>query len=152
MSDNSYWQDDDEVTESNAMRVLREKAEADSKVIREMAERLRKMEEAEQRRNLESTLNAKGLDPKVAELIPADANPEEWLTTYGNLFGAASTASQEEAPVTDDGVPADEAAALAAMGTVASGAQPKAGLNSVEAQILAATNEEDLLRFLHSQS
>ena len=71
MSDN-FWADGvDEVEETNAMRVLREKAEADSKVIREMAERLAKMEAKEQRSALEDSLKAKGLDPKVAEDITA---------------------------------------------------------------------------------
>lgn len=156
MSDN-FWADGvDEVEETNAMRVLREKAEADSKVIREMAERLAKMEAKEQRSALEDSLKAKGLDPKVADLIPAGTDPEKFLADYGTLLARKAEATDE---VVEDGeddaegsaIPADEAAARAAVAKAASGAQPKAGLDATEAKIKDFDNAEDLLAFLATQ-
>lgn len=153
MSDN-LWQDgEDDLYESNAMRVLREKAERDSQVIREMAERLQKMEEKENRRALEDSLKAKGLAPEVADLIPKGSNPDEWLTKYGALLKteqpAADDSTGDDAGA-DDGVPADEADALGAMTAAAGGAVPKAGLDSVAAKIQNAESAEDLLKILQS--
>lgn len=157
MSDN-FWADGvDEVEETNAMRVLREKAEADSKTIREMAERLAKMEERENATRLDALIVAQGLDPKVKDLIPKDADPEKFLADYGTLLVRKSTEVTDEA--TDEGeegdggsaIPADEAAARAAVSKAASGAQPKAGLDVVEDKIKSFENAEDLLAYLQTQ-
>jgi hypothetical protein len=153
MSD-GFWQDDtDEVPETNAMRVLREKAEADSKVIREMAERLAKMEARENESKVDSLITAKGLDPKVKDLIPKDSDPEKFLADYGALFAVKQAEAEAEAEGSEDEgvIPADEAAARAAVAGAASGAAPKAGLDSVEAKLQSFDNPEDLLAFLATQ-
>lgn len=152
MSDNTYWQDDNdrgygEVEETNAMKILREKAEKDSALIREMSERLRKMEEKEQRSHLESTLTAKGLSPKVADLIPKDANPEEWLATYGDVFSSGEVTPADESS-TEGELDEEEAAALAALGAAGAGVTPKAGLSATEALIASAEDEEALMKIL----
>lgn len=155
---NQFWQDGDdpdEVQESNPMRVLREKADADSKVIREMAERLRKMEEKEQRRELADKIVAKGLDPKVAALIPADKNPDEWLNEYAGLFARPAEVeaepSEEEGAGADDSVSAENAAALAAIAASAKGGVPKGGLDAVEAKIKGNwDSQEEFMEYLQS--
>ena len=155
MSEN-FWADGvDEVEETNAMRVLREKAEADSKVIREMAERLAKMEKAENDRAALDKVTAKGLDPKVLDLIPEGKDVDAFLADYGTLLATKSEVTDE---VTDEeegdegsAIPADEAAARAAVAKAASGAQPKAGLDATEAKIKDFDNAEDLLAFLATQ-
>lgn len=157
MSNGYDWQDDNEgLEETNAMRVLREKAEADSKTIREMAERLAKMEERENQSRLDALIVAQGLDPKVKDLIPKDSDPEKFLADYGSLLVRKSETPPGEGGEEDDGsagdgVPADEAAAQAAISGAASGAQPKAGLDATEAKIQSFDNAEDLLAFLQSQ-
>jgi hypothetical protein len=148
------WQDDtDEVQETNAMRVLREKAEADSKVIREMAERLAKMEARENESKVDGLIVAKGLDPKVKDLIPKDTDPEKFLADYGALFATKQAEAEAEAEGSEDEgeVPADEVAARAAVANAASGAAPKAGLDATEAKIKDFDNAEDLLAFLATQ-
>lgn len=156
---NDFWQDgDDSIEDSNAMRVLREKAEADSKVIREMAERLAKMEERESRRALEDRLKTKGLDPKVADLIPKDADPDKWLNDYGTLLKGASdpqpSAAGPEGDVpdgSDDGVPSAEQQFLATAAAAASGAKPPVGLDAVAAKMQEIDDPDALLAFLQSQ-
>lgn len=156
---NDFWDNDTEVEETPAIRVLREKAEADSKVIREMADRLAKMEAKENRQALEDSLKAKGLDPKVADLIPEGSDPEKFLADYGSLLArqAAETNGEtvDEAGDEDagDSVPPDEAAARAAVANAASNAQPKGGLDSVAAKLQPGQfeNAEDLLAYLRSQ-
>jgi hypothetical protein len=153
---NGFWADDtDEVDETNAMRVLREKAEADSKVIREMAERLAKMEKAENDRAALEKVKAKGLDPKVLDLVPEGKDLDAFLADYGALLATSSgstTEVEDAEDVEDEGeLPADEAATRAAIAGAASGAQPKVGLDAVEAKIESFDNADDLIAFLHSQ-
>ncbi len=154
---NYDWQDDtedDSPQESNAMRVLREKAEADGKVIREMAERLAKMEARDNESKVDGLLKAKNLDPKVKDLIPKDTDPEKFFADYGALFATAQAEAEADADEggEDEGVvPADEVAARAAVAGAASGAAPKVALDSVEAKIGSFDNAEDLLAFLASQ-
>ena len=159
MSEN-FWADGDEgLEETNAMRVLREKAEADSKVIREMAERLAKMEKAENDRVALAKVQAKGLDPKVLDLVPEGKDVDAFLADYGTLLATKAAETSDDSG--DEGgegeggstIPADEAAARAAVAGSAAGAQPKAGLDSVEAKLQPGVfdNAEDLLAFLQSQ-
>lgn len=117
-----------------------------------MSERLAKMEAQESRRNLESLVSSKGLDPKVADLVPKDADPEAWLKDYGNLFARAGAVSEAQESVEEDvdTVPADEQDALSGIAASAQGAQPKAGLDALEAQIHSAGSEEELLKILQS--
>lgn len=139
--------------ETNAMRALREKAEADSKTIREMAERLQKMEEKQSRADLVSTITEKGLDAKVVDLIPKDVDPGEWLKNYEGLFAKATAGNSEplaEEQEVPDGVPADEAALMATAASAASGGKATTGLKAVEDKIQSFDNQEDLLAYLQS--
>lgn len=157
MSDNFWDEAPDEGHETPAMRVLREKAEADSKTIREMAERLAKMEERENATRLDGLIKAQGLDPKVKDLIPKDADPEKFLADYGSLLvrqAEDSANAEDEGDGSEgDGVPDDEAEARAAVAGAASGGQPKAGMDAVKAKLQPGAFEsaEDLLAFLATQ-
>lgn len=117
-----------------------------------MSERLAKMEAQEAKRNLESLVTSKGLDPKVADLVPKDADPEAWLKDYGNLFARAQAESEAQESVDDDvdTVPAEEQDALSGIAASAQDAQPKAGLSALEAQIQSADSPEELLKILQS--
>lgn len=59
-----------------------------------------KDEQAKQARQTEitETLTSKGLDPAMAAIIPADANPSEWIDTYGHFLNTGAATKQE--PVT----------------------------------------------------
>lgn len=154
MSNGYDWDDTDEGHETPAMRVLREKADADSKVIREMAERLAKMEKAENDRAALAKVKAKGLDPKVLDLVPEGKDVDAFLADYGSLLAGAAPSAEAEGDgdgSEGDSVPDDEAAAQAAISGAASGAQPKAGLDATEAKIKEFDNADDLLAYLQSQ-
>jgi hypothetical protein len=153
-----FWEDDDDAPrESNAMRVLREKAEADSKVIREMAEELKGLRAERDQEKVRSVVTSKGLDPKVASLAaaagvePNEQAVEAWLADFGDVFAKAGQeptgeTGDEQPPV--DEVPADEQAALAAFAAAAQGSEPAKGLAAVETQIKAADSPEAVLRAL----
>lgn len=158
MSD-MFWENEDEAPrESNAMKALREKAEADSKTIREMAERLAAMEKRDQEARVASVITSKGLDPKVAALaaaagVEADEQAvEAWLKDYGDVF-ARKSGSEEPTGSTEEqhgesGTPTDEQVALAAMAAAAQGNTPAAGMGVLEQKIQSAESAEDLLKIL----
>jgi hypothetical protein len=69
---------------------LKKQKEARSALEKELAD-LRKEKRTS---TIESVVKEKGLDPKVAEIIPADADPAEWLEQYGDVFGAKPAEQQ----------------------------------------------------------
>lgn len=158
-----FWEDEgnEPVRESNAMKVLREKAEADSKLIREMSEQLNAMKRESEATKLTSVVTSKGLDPKVAEIVkaagvePTEQAVEAWLKDFGDVFVKApgqeptGDAGAEQPPAS--AVPDGEQEALAAMAAAAQGAVPAKGLEGIEAQINAATDIESLLKVLGAQ-
>lgn len=152
MSEN-FWQDD-EVEETNAMRVLREKAEADSALIREMRDELSALRKERKEENLDAAIKAKNLDPKVKDLIPDGKSLEDFLADYGSLLGAqtneANTDSEDDGSAGDN-VPDDEAAARAAVAGAASQAKATAGLDATEAKMNSFDNPEDLIAWLQTQ-
>lgn len=76
-------------------------------------------------------LKDKGLDPAIAELIPADMEPTAWLEKYSHLLGVPSAPADEapaapEVRMADDSDPAiaAEREALAAMQDAAESGSP----------------------------
>jgi len=137
--------------ESNAMRVLREKAEADSALIREMRDELATMRQERQRSEAAKVAADLGVDPGVLSLAPEGSDPTEWLKANANLFAktkvdASVDDSQEAEDDTSDApvstIPDDEAAAHEAIASSAREAQPPVGLNSLTSAIAAADSPE----------
>lgn len=106
MSDN--WNDegqffgtDEQSGSQNPIRALREKAESDSKTIKELKEELAKLRTVTRQTAVADLLKSKGLDPVVAELVPADveATPdalEAWYGKYSKVFNPAKATSENE--------------------------------------------------------
>lgn len=158
MSD-MFWEDDDQPRESNAMRALREKAEADSRKIAELTETVTKLSQEVSATRVEKAVTSKGLPPKVAALAAkagVGSDPEAveaFLKEYGDVF-AGSTGTEptgesgDEQPPADDVVPADEQVALAAAAAAARGGQPAVGLKATEDKVRAAQTPEEVLAAL----
>ncbi len=146
---NPYEEDE---YESNAMRVLREKAEADSALIREMRDELATMRVERQKVEAAKVAKDLGVDPGVLGLVPDGTDPTEWLKANAALFAkAGETANPEvtdepEAPVST--IPDDEAAAHEAITSSAREAQPPVGLNSLTSAIAAADSPEAIAALL----
>lgn len=164
MSD-TFWDGTDgyepQGRESNAMKALREKAEADSKTIREQAERLAKLEKAQAIQSLESVVKSKGLDPKVAALAaaqgvePSEQAVEAFLKDYGDVFvkSGGSEPAGDSAGEADAGssVPEGEQQALSAMAAASQGGQAPTGLDAMASKLNSFDNADDLIKFLESQ-
>jgi hypothetical protein len=165
MSD-TFWDGSDgseyEGRESNAMKALREKAEADSKTIREMSEKLAKLEQAQAVQSLESVVKSKGLDPKVAALAakagvdPSEQAVEAFLKDYGDVFvksgGSEPAGESEEEAASGSSVPEGEQQALSAMAAAGQGGAPPTGLSAMASKLDSFDNADDLIKFLESQS
>jgi hypothetical protein len=148
---NPYEEDE---YETNAMRVLREKAEADSALIREELTNMR-----QERQKAEATKVAKdlGVDPSALALAPADADPVKWLQDNAKLFAKATPVGEAD-PVTQNGedspdapvstIPEAEAEAHAAIAESAREAQPPVGLNSLTSAIASADSPEAVAALL----
>lgn len=70
-------------------------AEADKRAA-ELAAKFRE-------RELKDELSTRGLDARVAALIPNDADVTEWLATNGDLFGGMKPATPANDPEDDGG-------------------------------------------------
>lgn len=89
--------------ETNAMKALREKAEADSKKIAELSQIVDKLHRQNQQNAVKGLFEAKGVNPKVAKFYNGDADPEQvnsWLAENADVFGLRQDegiSSREEA-------------------------------------------------------
>ena len=162
MSD-MFWENDTETgRESNAMRALREKAEADSKKITELTDAVSKLTEKLNSNEVTKVVSTKGLDPRVAELAKSAVGTdpqavEAWLEKNGDLFakaGTPATPGQEPTPESEgeqppaSEVPADEQVALAAFAAAAQGSEPAKGMEALQSKISSVNSPEELAALL----
>lgn len=111
--------------------------------------------------SVEQVLKDKGLDPAVKELIPADANPSEWIDKYSHLLGAKGTerevkpAPSDEspeivAPVEEDPALVAEREALAQIQGAADAGSQSALMGDVLERMNKIDSEEELMKFFGS--
>lgn len=91
MSD--YDENDQQFDGPANLRKAYEKAQEELKAERE---RLAKLEERMRQRELRDEIGTRELDPRVADLIPRDADVSEWLGKYGDLFGMKADTSDDQ--------------------------------------------------------
>lgn len=170
MSD-MFWENDgsngEPPRESNAMRALREKAEADSKAIAELRDMVGELTKELSAGKVEKVVTSKGFDPGLAEIaktvVGSDPQAvEAWLKDNEKLFAkpaAAASALEGQEPTGDTGeeqsgegsvVPADEQAALAAHAAAAQGSTPAKGLEAVVSSMSQAQSAEDVEKLLQT--
>lgn len=85
--------------ENNALRELRKANKAKDKQIKELMEQLTTINKSVREQSVKEVLASKGINTKVAALIPGDIKtPEEvsnWLNDYGDVFGIQSDQGAE---------------------------------------------------------
>lgn len=125
--------------------------------LKENKRLLEKLEGKEREKSTAALLTDKGLDPAVAELIPADADPKEWVEKYAYLLGAKDRAKAEEqaaepeiqAAADDDPALVAEREALAAMQDAAESGSPVI-TNDLLEKMNKIDSESELLKFFNS--
>jgi hypothetical protein len=151
---NLDWEDDDFDTEEvetprqdsgdNLVKQLRKaQREADRKAKALEAE-LTEYRNERRVNSIKSVLTERGLNPKVAELIPADveSNPEAvsvWLDKYGEVFGL---------PPRETNTP--DTSALRQIEQVTGSAQIPVGEDEVFLRLSQAGSAEEIINMIHS--
>ena len=102
---------------------------------------------------IKEAISAKGLNPKIAALIPADVEPTDeavtkWLSEYGDVFSPPST-DQAAEPVegTPNVDPVELAAQQAIIGVEGTVTAPS-GLQDFQARLQGAESTEELLKLI----
>lgn len=108
-----------------------------------------------------TALGAKGVDPKVAKLVPSEIEPtpeavEAWLADYADLFAPKATAegdgaggNTDEGQGDGDGENAEYAAQMGRISTVANGAQAPGRQQDILKQITdPAMTQEKLMELI----
>jgi hypothetical protein len=130
MSTNWDAELDDDTEETPLVKKLR-------KALDKANSQLAEIRGNERKQTIQRVITEKGLDERVAALIPSDADPGEWLTTYGDLFGSKPKDAETDETTEDAKQEPDEQTLPAA--------QP-GGLTPEEVEQLRAMQGLDLTR------
>lgn len=145
---------------SEGWRSLRAAYAKQAAKVKELETEKHQRERAEQ---IGSTLKEKGLDPAMAAIIPADANPSEWIDTYGHFLntGAAlpqvpATPPTPQAPVVVDNqdpavnaeINAEAIAAAQMQAAEQTGYASPEIINAQMQELSAVKTEDDLLKLI----
>lgn len=99
-------EDDDFTTESgqnnDLVKQLRKAAKQKDKELQELKAQFENLNKAQRERAIKDTLEARGVNSKIAKFIPSDIDPTEeslskWLEENGDVFGFQATESNQPA-------------------------------------------------------
>ena len=154
MSNNKEWYEDDDdldlldddQDQDSAMRNVRKAERAKSKRIKELEAELESLRKFQRQSVISSVLNEKGINPKIAALIPADVASEKaaidnWLSEFGELFGAKP--AQQNAT---NSISPEELALMREMDAITSSASVPDGINDFNSAIKNAQSPEEIYR------
>lgn len=126
------FDDSDESRDNSAIKQVRAAQRAAEKRVKELEAELSTFRSNARLSNVKDSIAARGLNPKIAALIPPDVEGDavaSWLDQYGDLFGGPAPESAD-APSDEQTPPAD----AQVFSQVASTGTPP---SSDEAQLLA---------------
>lgn len=134
------YDDDDEINDSELPKKLRAVIKELKKENAELQEKYGSLQKETRSRTVQEQVTQRGLNPKVAALIPADADVEEWLNEFGDVLGFSQ-------PNAD---PAQEAQAVETrrMAQTEQGAIPSQG--DIMAAINSAENLDELMAVIRA--
>lgn len=153
MADN--WDDDDDEFEGSAedtplVRQLRKQLKAEKKARTAQEDLLKQLADKDRSRTVKDVLGSKGLNPKLAMLIPSDVDATEdavgtWLDNFADVFGIAPKAEDEP----DDNPDAQQAAAMAA---AQNRSAPVALSPDISQKLANVNSKEELDKLIYGQS
>lgn len=131
----------------DAPKGLRAQLEATLAKLKEAEDTISSYKTKERISTVEAAVTAKGLNPKVAKLIPSEVETtdalEEWLNDYAEVFGyTADNNSSNPKPTFDQG----EVNAAARLQQLANTGQAPSRLDDLSSRLAAATTEEEISR------
>ena len=141
-----YDDDDDFDTDGSAIGDIRKALRSAEKRNKALEQELTSFRQESRKRELAASIEARGLNPKIAGLIPQDADPAAWIEEFGELFSAppaAQDAQADEPPA----IPAPEGASTFSE-VATTGATPIGDEGQLMALITGAKTKADLDRLI----
>lgn len=156
MSNNQYWDDEDDDFESEAslsendlLKKLRKAKRADEKRIKDLTDQLESLTKVQREKTVTEVLAKKGVSPKAARLILKDLDGDfseesvtNWLEDNAELFGLKAEASQSDK---------NNLAALRQQDVVSQSAITPDRAEDFELRMNNASSAEELISMLRSQ-
>ena len=102
MATNYYDDEEDDDTTTDVVGQLRKVNRALEKRAKELEQELSGLKTQTRQRTVKDVLQAKGLNPKIAALIPQDIEPTDdalvkWIEDYGDVFGVQTQTEEKPA-------------------------------------------------------
>jgi hypothetical protein len=102
MATNYYDDDEDNDTTTDVVGQLRKVNRTLEKRAKELEQELAGLKSQTRQRTVKDVLQAKGLNPKIAALIPQDIEPSDealmkWIEDYGDVFGIQTPTEEKPA-------------------------------------------------------
>jgi hypothetical protein len=146
MSNYDYEDDDD--TEStydsnDLVKQLRKANKQKEKELSELQAKMGELSKAQRERAIKDTLEARGVNSKIAKFIPSDIDPTEeslskWLDDNGDVFGFQTTESNQQV------VDPAQAAAYNRMNNATGQAQTPDSSDDILRKLMSANSKEEL--------
>lgn len=117
------------------------------------------LKNAQQKTTATDVLKDAGIDPALADLVPKDVDPKEWVAQYGPLLGSrpknleddpAPAAEHVEVPLEEDIAITAEREARAAMNGAADSGSASVYSTDVMERMDKIGSEEELMKFFNS--
>jgi len=146
--DNDIFEDDDS-NEADLPKKLRAKIKELSARLGEVEEENNALKTEKRSQLLSSTLNERGINPKIAKFIPSDLDEEgiaAWLEENGEIFGIGQ--DEQSAQQTVIARDAEQAAAIRQMANASSSTTSTPGMEGVLDGIENAESMDDLMTVL----
>ena len=144
---NFDYEDDDE-TEStydsnDLVKQLRKANKLKDKELAELKSQFDGISKAQRERAIKDTLEARGVNSKIAKFIPSDIDPTEeslskWLDDNGDVFGFQATESNQNT------VDPAQAAAYKRMNSVTEQGQTPDASDDILRKLMSANSKEEL--------
>ena len=102
MATNYYDDDEDNDTTTDVVGQLRKVNRTLEKRAKELEQELSGLKTQTRQRTVKDVLQVKGLNPKIAPLIPQDIEPSDealmkWIEDYGDVFGIQTPTEEKPA-------------------------------------------------------
>ena len=147
MSNYEYEDDDDDFTQESGnndlVKQLRKAAKQKDKELAELKAQFEGLSKAQRERAIKDTLEARGVNSKIAKFIPSDIDPTEeslskWLDDNGDVFGYQAPESNQST------VDPAQAAAYKRMNNVSEQGQTPDSSDDIMRKLMSANSKEEL--------
>ena len=140
---NQYTEDENEELEGNDLiKDLRRQVKGLSKDKNDLSNELNTMKGTVRERSVAEVLSAKGVNTKVAKLIPSDVEGEEAITKWLEEFDFTITSNNDNSQSTKPNVSEDQINESKRLQTISNSGQSPSKLNDLAERMAVASSSE----------